>query len=149
MLHLGENSVSTRLRTYTPFLQLVLVLYYPFKGGWCCRHPRTQEKYCFNHHYCRPDRPSIVRSVGELPCSDSTLHILVRLELPFPVNTASTLQQSVLLYAWSSPYSADGGETALFAGYTAHVRTVGFVGTYGQSNDNAASSTTVGATVPQ
>ena len=27
---LGANSLSIRLWTYTPFLQLVLVLYYPF-----------------------------------------------------------------------------------------------------------------------
>ena len=36
---LGANSLSIRLWAYTPLLQLVLVLYYPFKGGWCCRHP--------------------------------------------------------------------------------------------------------------
>ena len=48
-------------------------------------------------HYCRLDRPSIVRSVGELPCSDAILPILVRLELPLPVDTAAILQQSALL----------------------------------------------------
>ena len=36
----------------------------------------------------------------------------------------------------------------MFGGYTAHLYAVGIVGTYGHSNDNAASSTTVGAIVP-
>ena len=46
------------------------------------------------------------------------------------------------------PYNVVGGETALFGGYTAHLCAAGTVGTYGHTNDNAASSTTVGATVP-
>ena len=36
----------------------------------------------------------------------------------------------------------------MFGGYTVHLYAVGSVGTYGHSNDNVASSTTVGATVP-
>ena len=34
MRHLGANSFSIRLRACTPFLQPVLVLCYPFGGGW-------------------------------------------------------------------------------------------------------------------
>ena len=94
---LGDKQPSIRLQAHTPFVQLVLVLYYPFEGGWCCRHPWAQEQSCSNQHYCRLDRPSIVRSAGELPCSDAILRILVRLELPLPVNTAAILQQSALL----------------------------------------------------
>ena len=36
---LGANSHSIRLWAYKSFLQLVLVLCYPFEGGWFCRHP--------------------------------------------------------------------------------------------------------------
>ena len=58
MRYLEANSLSLRLRAYTPFLHLVLVLYYPFKGGWCCCHPWPQEQSCSNRHNCRLDRPS-------------------------------------------------------------------------------------------
>ena len=61
------------------------------------RHPWSQDQSCSNQHYCRLDRPSIVRSVGNLPCSDAILPILVRLELQLPVNTAPIQQQSTLL----------------------------------------------------
>ena len=38
-----------------------LVFYYPFSGGWCCRHPWSKEQYISNQHYCRLNRPYIVR----------------------------------------------------------------------------------------
>ena len=60
--------------------------------------------------------------MGELPCSDAILPILVRLELPLRVNTAVILQQSALLQARSPPYSAVGGETTFFKGCTDLVR---------------------------
>ena len=97
MRYLGANTVSIRSRAYTLSVRLVLVLYYPFKGGWCCRHPWSQEQSCNNQHYCRLDRPSVVRSVGELRCSDVIIPILVRLKLPLPDNTAAILLQSALL----------------------------------------------------
>ena len=84
---------------------------------------------CSNQRYCRLDRPSIVQSVGELPCSYALLPTLVRLELRFPVNTAVRLQQSALLQARLSRCSADGGETTLFGGYAAHLCAVGIAGT--------------------
>ena len=87
-------------------------------------------------------------SVGELPWSDAIPTILVRVELPKSVHAAAILQQLALLYARPSPYSADGGETALLGRYTAYLRAFGIVGTYGHSSGNAASSTTVGSTVP-
>ena len=95
---LGANSPSIPLLAYASFLQLVLVLFYHFKGVWCCRHPWTQEQFCSNQHYCRRDRPLIVRTVGKRPCSDAILPTLVRLESPLHVNTSSAiLQQSALL----------------------------------------------------
>ena len=62
-----------------------------------------------------------------------------------PMGTTTIMQRAVLLQARPTFYSAVGGETTVFAGYTAHLYAVGIVGTYGHSNDNAASSTTVGA----
>ena len=67
MRYLGANSPSIRLRAYKPFLQLVLVLYYPF---------------------------------------------FRRLVLSSPVVTGAILQQSTLLEARPSLYSAVGGGTA-------------------------------------
>ena len=40
------------------------------------RHPWSQEQSCSNQHYCRLNRPPIVRSVGGPPCSESILRIL-------------------------------------------------------------------------
>ena len=68
--------------------------------------------------------------------------------LSSPVVAGAFLQQSALLQTRPPPYSAVGGETTLFGGYDSHLYAVGIVGTYGDNNDNAASSTTVGATVP-
>ena len=100
---------------------------------------------CSNQHYWKLDRPFIVQSVGELPSSYALLPILVRLELQLPVNTAVILQQSALLQARWSPYSADGGETTLFGGYTPYLCAVGIVGTYGHSSEQHYC---VGATIP-
>ena len=95
------------------------------------------------------DKQLFFSAVGVHTFSTAGLGIIIpflgRLVLSSPVVTAMILQQSALLQARSSPYSADGGETTLFGGYSAHRRAVG---TYGHSDDNAASSTTVGATTP-
>ena len=117
----------------------------PFLSRLVLSSPVVTGAICSNQHYCRLDRPSIVRSVGELSCSDAILPILVPLELPLPVNTAAIPQQSALLQPRSSPYSADGGETTLFGGYTAHFCAVGIFGTYGHRSEQHYC---VGATVP-
>ena len=147
MLYLGANSLSIRLRAYTPFLQLVLVVYHPFYGGWCCRHPWTQEKPCSNKQYCGLHRPSIVQSVGKLPCSDAILLILVRMkllyllaqqryysnqhycrrDLPPIVRTVGQLPCSGVTLSF---YSAFGGGTALFGRYTTHLGAVGVAVTF-------------------
>ena len=53
------------------------------------------------------------------------LPFLRRLVLSSPVVTGAILQQSALLQARPSLYSAVGGETALFGRYTTHVGAVG------------------------
>ena len=50
--------------------------------------------------------------MGELRYLDAILPILVRLELPLPVNTAAILQRAALLWARPPPYTAVGGGTA-------------------------------------
>ena len=53
------------------------------------------------------------------------LAFLMRLVLSLPVVTGAILQQSALLQARPSLYSAVGGGTALFRRYTTHLGAVG------------------------
>ena len=52
---------------------LVRGLYCPSSCGWYCRYLWTQQRQCSEQHYCRCDLPSIVQSVGKLPCSGVVL----------------------------------------------------------------------------
>ena len=140
----GKQPSYSAVGVYT-FSTASLDIIVPFLRRLVLASPVVTGATCNNQHNSRLDRPPIVLLVGELPCWDTILPILVRLELLLPVNTAAILQQSALLWVRSSPYSADGGETTLFGGYTALFYAVG---THGHSNDKAASSTTVGATTP-
>ena len=105
---------------------------------------------------------SLGKAVGVCHALYSTINGYAGANTTFCVGTAAIVRHSAVLLTQLSFYSAvDVGTdifsavqalgclpTPLFGGYPAHLRAVGIVGTYGHSNDNAASNTTVGATVP-
>ena len=73
-----------------------------------------------------------MRTVGKLPCSGIILPIFVRL---VPMGTATIMQRAALLQARPPPYSAVGGESTLFGGYTTHLCAIGIISTYGHSSE--------------
>ena len=97
----------------------------------------TQQRYYSNQHYCKLDRPSIARSVGEPPCSNAVLPILVQLELPCYRFQQRHYSNQHYRRCDRRRIVRTVGKISC-SGVELHTRAVGIVGTYGHSIDNAA-----------